>query len=50
VQVCRLGHQEFERRGPDDVHELVPLYLHRPEAEELWEKRHGEAEQAMGGG
>jgi len=40
--VCRIGLAEYQARGGDDIHELAPLYLHRPEAEELWEKQHGE--------
>jgi tRNA threonylcarbamoyladenosine biosynthesis protein TsaB len=49
VEVCRLGLAEFRLRGGDGVHELMPLYMHRPEAEELWEKRHGEPGKGVGG-
>ena len=48
VTVCRLGIDQFNATGPDGIHELAPLYLHRPEAEELWEKRHGGRDKTMG--
>jgi len=35
--VARLGLEAFRRRGPDDVHDLAPVYLRLSEAEERLE-------------
>jgi len=37
--VARLGVRKLLSAGPDDAFSLVPIYLHRPEAEEVWEKK-----------
>jgi len=39
--VAALGAERREASGPDDPFSLVPVYLHRPEAEEVWERKHG---------
>lgn len=39
--VCRLGFEQAGRGEFEDPGTLAPLYLRRPEAEEVWEKRHG---------
>jgi len=39
--VHHLGWRLAERGAFTPTRELVPLYVRRPEAEELWEKRHG---------
>lgn len=49
ANVCRIGQALFEKNGSDDIHGLVPLYLHRPEAEEVWERRQREQGKALGG-
>jgi len=48
VIVCRLGLDQYHTACPDGIHDLVPLYLHRPEAKELWEKRHGGRNKTVG--
>jgi len=37
--VARLGLRKLRASGPDDPFKLVPIYLHRPEAEEVWERK-----------
>jgi len=37
--VARLGLRKLRAAGPDDPFTLVPIYLHRPEAEEVWERK-----------
>ena len=37
--VAQLGLGKFRAAGPDDTLRLVPIYLHRPEAEEVWERK-----------
>lgn len=37
--VARLGSDKLLSAGPDDPFGLAPIYLHRPEAEEVWEKK-----------
>jgi len=37
--VARLGLRKLRASGPDDPFTLVPIYLHRPEAEEVWERK-----------
>jgi len=37
--VARLGLERFRTSGGDDLFKLVPIYLHRPEAEEVWERK-----------
>ncbi len=39
--VLRLGHARAARDDFTPPESLVPLYLRRPEAEEVWERRHG---------
>jgi len=39
--VARLGARKLRLRGADDTFALAPIYLHRPEAEEVWERKHG---------
>jgi len=39
--VARLGWQAHREQAFADPLRLEPLYLRRPEAEELWERRHG---------
>ncbi len=41
-EIARLGARLFRERGPDDVHDLAPLYLRASEAEERWEGGAGE--------
>lgn len=41
ASVYRLGRQIAAEGAFTDPQELLPLYLRRPEAEEVWEKRHG---------
>ena len=38
--VAALGLERFCASGPDDCFKLAPIYLHRPEAEEVWERKH----------
>jgi len=40
--VAMLGAGKRRAAGPDDPFKLVPIYLHRPEAEEVWERKHGD--------
>ncbi len=40
--VHRLGHASAVAGDCDDPRSLVPIYVRRPEAEEVWERRHGE--------
>ena len=42
--VWKLGRQAANTRDPDDPMKLVPLYIREPEAVELWNQRHGDAE------
>ena len=42
--VCRLGFASASRGHFDELDELVPIYVRRPEAEEVWERRHGRGE------
>jgi len=44
ANVHRLGWGLAEQGRFTPARELVPFYLRRPEAEELWEKRHGGAQ------
>jgi len=37
---AELGLLKFHASGGDDPFSLVPIYLHRPEAEEVWERKH----------
>jgi tRNA threonylcarbamoyladenosine biosynthesis protein TsaB len=46
--VARLGWAMAGRNEFTPARELVPLYVRRPEAEELWEKRQGHAMPAVG--
>ena len=39
--VARLGAERFAAGERQDLHSLEPLYLRRPEAEEVWERKHG---------
>jgi len=38
--VARLGAERHEQGERHDLHSLTPIYLRRPEAEEVWERRH----------
>jgi tRNA threonylcarbamoyladenosine biosynthesis protein TsaB len=38
--VHRLGYRLARRGQFDDAEQLLPIYLRRPEAEEVWERRH----------
>lgn len=40
--VCRLGFERAQQGQFQDPSTLTPLYLRRPEAEEVWEKKHGQ--------
>ncbi len=40
--VHRLGKRRASQGDFDDARALVPIYIRRPEAEEVWEKRHGQ--------
>ena len=42
--VCRLGFASASGGHFDELGELVPTYVRRPEAEEVWERRHGRGE------
>jgi len=37
--VAALGDRNVRTSGADDPFTLVPIYLHRPEAEEVWERK-----------
>lgn len=39
--VHRLGYALARQGGFESTGELVPIYIRRPEAEEVWEQRHG---------
>jgi tRNA threonylcarbamoyladenosine biosynthesis protein TsaB len=39
--VARQGLARWRAGQRQDIHEIEPLYLRRPEAEEVWERRHG---------
>jgi len=39
--VARLAAARFERGERQDIHALAPLYLRRPEAEDVWERKQG---------
>ncbi len=39
--VYQLGHARAATDQYDDPRDLIPIYIRRPEAEEVWEKRHG---------
>ena len=39
--VHRLGHRLAAAGRYDDPRQLIPIYVRRPEAEEVWERRHG---------
>ncbi len=39
--VYRLGHARVSAGAFDDARGVVPIYIRRPEAEEVWERRHG---------
>lgn len=41
--VQRLGHGKARSGQFDDPGSLVPIYVRRPEAEEVWERRYGSA-------
>jgi len=38
--VYRLGYEAARRGCFDDLNTLTPIYVRRPEAEEIWERRH----------
>jgi len=38
--VLKLGHEKAQRGEFEQPHALAPVYLRRPEAEEVWERRH----------
>ena len=38
--VHRIGYREAREGRYDDPTGMVPLYIRRPEAEEVWERRH----------
>ncbi|MCH8278740.1 MAG: hypothetical protein IIC12_07415 [Proteobacteria bacterium] len=40
--VCRLGFERAQQGQFQDPSTLTPLYPSRPEAEEVWEKKHGQ--------
>ncbi len=42
--VARLGHAAWQAGATADPLRLEPVYLRRPEAEEVWERRHGRAD------
>jgi len=42
--VARLGAEKFAASGTDDPFKLVPIYLHRPEAEVVWERKQKQKE------
>ena len=44
AHIAWLGQQKLSRGQTDDPMTLEPLYLRRSEAEELWEKRHGDSD------
>jgi len=39
--VIEIGRRLLARDGYTDTNRLVPDYVRRPEAEEIWEKRFG---------
>ena len=39
--VARQGLERWRAGQRKGIHEIEPLYLRRPEAEEVWERRHG---------
>lgn len=39
--IYRLGYARAERNNFDNANELFPIYIRRPEAEEVWERRYG---------
>ncbi len=41
--VYRLGRRRAAADQYDDPRELTPIYVRRPEAEEVWERRHGQS-------
>ncbi|MEA3367033.1 MAG: tRNA (adenosine(37)-N6)-threonylcarbamoyltransferase complex dimerization subunit type 1 TsaB [Planctomycetota bacterium] len=42
--VARIGHRLWQAGATADPLRLEPIYLRRPEAEEVWERRHGGAD------
>ncbi|NQT86930.1 tRNA (adenosine(37)-N6)-threonylcarbamoyltransferase complex dimerization subunit type 1 TsaB [bacterium] len=40
-EVARKGLERWKAGQRQGIHEIEPLYLRRPEAEEVWERRHG---------
>ena len=43
--VAWLGARRFERGERPALHELAPLYLRRPEAEDVWERKHSKQDE-----
>jgi len=43
--VARLAAERFAQGQRHELHALAPLYLRRPEAEDVWERRHGKTPQ-----
>jgi tRNA threonylcarbamoyladenosine biosynthesis protein TsaB len=41
--VARLAAERFAAGERCELHALTPIYLRRPEAEEVWERRHGKS-------
>jgi tRNA threonylcarbamoyladenosine biosynthesis protein TsaB len=41
--IYRLGHLRASAGRFDDAHRLVPTYIRMPSAEEVWQRKHGEA-------
>ena len=39
--VHRIGYTRAGTGASEDLTALVPIYVRRPEAEEVWERRHG---------
>ena len=39
--VARLAAERYDAGQRCELHSLTPIYLRRPEAEEVWERRHG---------
>jgi tRNA threonylcarbamoyladenosine biosynthesis protein TsaB len=40
-EVARQGLERWQAGQRQGIHEIEPLYLRRPEAEEVWERKHG---------
>ena len=41
--VARLAAARYARGERQELHAVAPLYLRRPEAEEVWERKHGKS-------